>query len=147
MDRQHVAVLEREHDGRVRNEVLEPVSRQQAELVGTDQRIGLQDDVCTRARVVLPAGQRELLGDGVAADDVAALEDEDLDPGLSQIGRTHQGVVACADDDDVGLGGCHGYLSPSRGGIVTVGINATDCKRLEQSNRTAAADFERDRHG
>ena len=43
----------------------------------------------------------ELLGDRRAADEMAALEDQRLQPVFGEVRRVHQAVVAAADDDRV----------------------------------------------
>ena len=43
----------------------------------------------------------ELLGDGGAADEAAALEDEDFEARSGEIAGTGEAVVTCAYDDDV----------------------------------------------
>ena len=49
--------------------------------------------------------REELLGDGGAAEHVALLEDEGLQPGAGEVGRADEAVVAATDDDGVvGLG-------------------------------------------
>ena len=45
----------------------------------------------------------EFLGHGGAAQDVAPLQDEGLEPAAGEQSRGHEAVVASADDDDVGL--------------------------------------------
>ena len=45
--------------------------------------------------------RHDLLGHGGAADDVAALEDERLQPRLGEVGAADQAVVPAADDDRV----------------------------------------------
>ena len=50
----------------------------------------------------------EFLGRRGAADDRAALQHNDLQPGRGEIGRGDQAVVAAADHDDV----AHRYLAP-----------------------------------
>ena len=52
-----------------------------------------------------PEAREDLLGDRRAAEDVALLEDERLQPGAGEVGGADQAVVAAADDDRVvGLG-------------------------------------------
>ena len=53
---------------------------------------------------MLPARQREFLGDRVTADDRFSLEDRDLKAGLSQVASYDEGILGKADDDDVTLG-------------------------------------------
>ena len=48
-----------------------------------------------------PEARAELLGDGRAADEVAPLEDQRLEPGLREVGAVDEAVVAAADDDGV----------------------------------------------
>ena len=45
----------------------------------------------------------EFLGDRRAADDRAALEHRDLEPGRGQVGGADQAVMAAADDERVAL--------------------------------------------
>jgi hypothetical protein len=45
--------------------------------------------------------REDFLGDRGAAQDVAALEHQDLPAGARQVGGVDQAVVAAADDDDV----------------------------------------------
>ena len=47
----------------------------------------------------------ELFGDGCAAEHVPALEDEDLAPGLSEVGCAHEPVVPATNNDCVVV--CH----------------------------------------
>ena len=96
---QRLAVAEDHvHDG-IRVEVLEPVVLREAELL--DRRARLDQVVGGRARVVVEAGERELLGRGVAADDRPRLEDEHLETRLGEIGGRDEAVVARPGDDDV----------------------------------------------
>ena len=56
---------------------------------------------------------RELLGHGGPAEDVAALQDQHLEPGLGEVAAADEAVVAAADDDRVvtaaGQGRCSGF--------------------------------------
>ena len=60
-----------------------------------------------------PEARVELLGDGRATDERAALEDQRLEPGLGQVGAVDQAVVAATDDDRV-VGPVGGSRRPSR---------------------------------
>ena len=77
VNRQQVAVGEREDHRRVGDDVLQPVPCAEPEFVVADQRVGLQHHVRRRARVVLPPRESELFGHGVATDDVASFEHGD----------------------------------------------------------------------
>ena len=99
--RQQVAVGEREDHRRVGDDVLQPVACDEPKLVVADQRVRLQHDVRRRARVVLPPGEGELFGHGVAADHVAPFEHGDGQPGLGEVRGAHERVVPAAHHDDV----------------------------------------------
>jgi hypothetical protein len=58
----------------------------------------------------------DFFGDGGAAEDVAAFEDEDFFAGASEIGRVGQAIVAAADDDRV-VGFGHGSVRTKNGGV------------------------------
>ena len=85
-------------------QVLDDVRPQQAEGIGEGRE---------------PEARTQLLGDGRAADEVPALEDERSQARLGEVGAVGQAVVAAADDDRVvgpiGLrGGLRlGHLRPS----------------------------------
>ena len=96
---QGLAVAERHVDDGIRVEVLEAVVLGQAKLL--DRRARLDEVVRGRARVVVEAGERELLGGGVAADHRPRLEDEHLEARLGEIGGRDEAVVARPGDDDV----------------------------------------------
>ena len=77
VDRQQVAVGQRENDRRVGDDVLEPIACKERQFVVANQRVRLQHDMRSRARVVMPSGEGELFGHGVAADHVAPFEHGD----------------------------------------------------------------------
>ena len=66
-----------------------------------DLRPEERDDVRGDAE---PEARHDLLGDGRAAEDVPALQDDDAQPGASQIRCADEPVVAAADDDRVVAG-------------------------------------------
>ena len=101
VDREQVAVGQREDHRRVGDDVLQPVAGDQPELVVADQRVRLQHNMRRRARVVMPAGKGELLGHGVAADHVATFEHRDGQTGLGQIRRAHERIVSAAHHNNI----------------------------------------------
>ena len=81
-----------------------PVERQDVEAVA--RQLELADDLGPEQRDDVredrePEAREELLGDRGAAEDVALLEDERLQPGPGQVGGADEPVVAAADDDRV----------------------------------------------
>ena len=83
------------------NTYFRPCLRFEPELVVTQQRVALNEDVRHRVLVVLVAGLRELARHDAAAEPRVALENQHLLAGGRQIGRGHEAVVAGADGDDV----------------------------------------------
>ena len=70
--------------------------------VPDDLRAEQADDVAEDREA---EAREDLLGDGGAAEHVALLEDQCLQPGTGEIGRADETVVATTDDDRVvGLG-------------------------------------------
>ena len=74
--------------------------------IANDFRAQQRDDVGKDGK--FEAGD-DFFGDGGAAENVAAFEDEDFLAGFGEIRRVHQAVVAAADHDDV-VFLCHGFL-------------------------------------
>ncbi len=99
---QHVATGLREDHRGIGGEVAQAVVGDQAELVVADQGVVLDQHVRAAARVVREARKGQLLGAGVPADGRPGLEHQDLEPGLGQVRRADQRVVAGADHHDLG---------------------------------------------
>ena len=95
VDAPQVVVVER-GERAVEGQDREAVARQLqlAHDLGPKQR----DDVRGDAE---PEPRHDLLGDGGASEDVAALEHDDAEPGACQICAADEAVVAAADDDRV----------------------------------------------
>jgi hypothetical protein len=74
----------------------------QSEFVVADRGVGLQQHVRAGAGVVQVPGQRELLGDRVAADDGLLLDHEHLKSGARQVRGGDQGVVSGSDHHHIG---------------------------------------------
>ena len=95
-------------EGAVERENFEAVARKVE--VANDFRAQKRDDV--RANGEFESGD-DFFGDGRAAEDVAAFEDEDFFAGAGEVGRVHEAVVASADDDYV-VGFGHGAVRALR---------------------------------
>src|SRR5918992_3754936 len=79
-------VLERHYYRWIGEDVTQPIVAE-LELVVTQQGVRLDQYMSARARVVLEAGKRELLGHCVPADDVACLEHDHFEARAGEIGR------------------------------------------------------------
>ena len=91
---------------RIRVHVLESV-RAELQLVVAQRRACLNEVVRGRARVVEEAGQRQLLGRGIAAHDRPRVEHAALVARTREIRGGDERVVSAARDDDVeGLAHC-----------------------------------------
>ena len=116
-------VLERAPDEGLGHEDLVAVITE-AEL-GDDPLVEQADDVGTGADPVAVVGERGLQRAG-ATEALAGLEDQDRLPGLGQVGRRGQAVVATTDDDRIPVPGRqlgHGHREPdlAQGGVDVTG--------------------------
>ena len=95
-------VLERHHQRGVGEDVPQAVPPE-LQLVVAHERVRLDQDMGARTGVVPEARQRQLLGDGVAAEQLARLEHDHAEPRPGEICRRDQAVVPGPRDHDVGL--------------------------------------------
>src|SRR5690606_14629120 len=95
------AVLENRHDRRVGEDVLQAVAGLEPELVASEKRIAVDEDVRDRVLVVQEAGHGQLAGHDAAAEPWVALEHEDLLARCREVCGGDEPVVAGADRDDV----------------------------------------------